>query len=112
MGVTMPPTPSPPRLTRIVALTPSTALLVALVLVLALVAVGIFGVYNGTMRMVSTNSRAISAACHVLQEDQDYGYLMPMQWGVVEVKGGVGKVAFTTAPSHWIESPKEGKLCR
>jgi hypothetical protein len=86
------------------------ALLVGLTLVLAIVAIGFFGVYDGMMRMVSTNSRAISAACHVLDEDQEHGYLMPIQWGVVEVKDGVGKVAFTTAPSHEIKLPQEGKL--
>lgn len=91
-------------------LTLSTALLVSLVLLLAVVAIGFFGVYDGTMPMVSTNSRAISAACHVMQEDRNHGYLMPVQWGVVEIKDGVGKVAFTTAPSHVIQQPKEGRF--
>ncbi len=64
--------------------------------------------YDGTMAMVATNSRAISAACHVLAEDRDSGYLLPVQWGVLEIKDGVGKCAFTTAPAHEIRMPEEG----
>ncbi|KAK2046773.1 hypothetical protein LZ31DRAFT_461910, partial [Colletotrichum somersetense] len=64
--------------------------------------------YDGTMRMVSTNSLAISAACHVLPEDRENGYLLPVQWGVVEMKGGVGKCAMTTAAAETIRLPKVG----
>jgi hypothetical protein len=56
-----------------------------------------FRKYDGTMPLVSTNSRAISAACRVLPEDRTDGYLLPVQWGVVQIKGGVGHAAFTTA---------------
>lgn len=79
-----------------------------------LAAVGLLGLrkYDGTMRMVATNSRAISAACHVLEEDRENGYLMPMQWGVVKRSGGVGKCAFTTAPDVEIRMPKEGQKYR
>jgi hypothetical protein len=56
-----------------------------------------FRKYDGTMPLVSTNSRAISAACHVLDEDRNDGYLLPVQWGVLQIKGGVGHTAFTTA---------------
>ncbi|KAK0670153.1 hypothetical protein QBC41DRAFT_273392 [Cercophora samala] len=66
--------------------------------------------YDGVMRMVSTNSRAISAACHVLLEDREDGYLLPVQWGVVAMSGGVGKCAFTTAPEEDIKMPEEGRL--
>ena len=54
--------------------------------------------YNGTMPLVSTNSRAISASCHVLKEDISDGYLMPLQWAVVEVRAGeYAHCTFTTA---------------
>ncbi|KAK3339648.1 hypothetical protein B0T25DRAFT_523385 [Lasiosphaeria hispida] len=88
---------------------------------LAAVIVGLgFRKYDGTMRMVSTNSRAISAACHVLPEDQESGFLLPVQWGVVAVSQGVGKCAFTTAPQQemvetedgvrGVRMPEEGKM--
>lgn len=62
------------------------------------------------MRMVSTNSLAISAACHVLEEDRANGCVLPVTWGVVDITDGVGKCAITTA-AH-IEKPKEGVLYR
>ncbi|KAK8044117.1 hypothetical protein PG993_004141 [Apiospora rasikravindrae] len=69
-----------------------------LIQVLALVLLG-FRKYDGVMRIVSTNSRAISAACHALKEDMKEGYLLPLRWGVVEVKeDGIGHCTFTTAP--------------
>ncbi|KAI2473651.1 hypothetical protein F4781DRAFT_440988 [Annulohypoxylon bovei var. microspora] len=82
-------------------------LIVAGVILVAITAMG-FRKYDGTMRMVSTNSMAISAACHVLPEDIKDGYLLPVQWGVVEMKNGVGKCAFTTAPSDRIRMPETG----
>jgi hypothetical protein len=51
------------------------------------------------MSMVSTNSMAISAACHALPEDREFGHHLPLQWGVVEIgEDGIGHCAFTTAP--------------
>ena len=82
-------------------------MLAGLFLVLAIIVMG-FRSYDGTMRLASTNSRAISAACHVLEEDRLHGYLLPVQWGVVEMKNGIGKCAFTTAPKHQIQEPVEG----
>jgi len=79
--------------------------------VIAIVVIG-FRTYDGTMRMVSTNSRAISAACHIMQQDQQSGYLLPVQWGVVEIEGGIGHCTFTTAPKHEIKLPEEGRLYR
>ncbi|KAI0134218.1 hypothetical protein BJ170DRAFT_190905 [Xylariales sp. AK1849] len=77
-------------------------------LVVAIVLVGCRK-YDGTMRLVATNSRAISAACHVPAEDQADGYLLPVRWGVVEIKGdGIGHCAFTTAPDHSMEQLREG----
>ena len=87
------------------------ALLVGSTLVLAIVLMGCRN-YDGTMRLASTNSRAISAACHVLEEDRESGYLLPVQWGVVEFRDGVGKLAFTTAPAHHITKPIPGLLYR
>lgn len=68
--------------------------------------------YDGTMSMVSTNSRAISSACHVLQEDQADGYLLPVRWGCVEVTDGVGKCTFTTAPDDEMKAPEPGYMYR
>ncbi|KAI1090603.1 hypothetical protein F5B19DRAFT_462160 [Rostrohypoxylon terebratum] len=80
-------------------------LLVSALLVLTIVGMG-FRQYPGTMSMASTNSMVISAACHVLEEDQEDGHLLPVQWGVVEINGGVGKCAFTTAPSDMMKMPE------
>ncbi|KAI0860541.1 hypothetical protein F4860DRAFT_478805 [Xylaria cubensis] len=66
--------------------------------------------YDGTMRMVSTNSMAISAACHGLEEDREFGYQLPVQWGVVEIKDEIGHCAFTTAPCHVVQQPQEDTL--
>ncbi|KAK7931114.1 hypothetical protein PG985_001826 [Apiospora marii] len=79
--------------------------------VLATVVAGMFQVlavvllgcrkYDGVMRMVSTNSQAISAACHPLEGDRGEGYLLPLRWGVVELReDGVGHCTFTTAPQE------------
>lgn len=56
-----------------------------------------FRKYDKEMPLVASNSRAISAACHVLPEDTENGYMLPVQWGVVKVDGNVGHCAFTTA---------------
>ncbi len=76
----------------------------------AIIALAYFRAYDGTMRMVSTNSRVISAACHVLKDDERDGHLLPIKWGVVQRESGVGKVAFTTAPDHETRLPQVGKL--
>ncbi|KAK1757299.1 hypothetical protein QBC47DRAFT_442112 [Echria macrotheca] len=77
------------------------AIIISMMLGIAFLAVVVglgFRRYDGVMRMVATNSRAISAACHVLEEDREDGYLLPVQWGVVSMTKGVGKCTFTTAP--------------
>ncbi|GAW21844.1 hypothetical protein ANO14919_113700 [Xylariales sp. No.14919] len=67
--------------------------------------------YDGTMSLISTNSMAISAACHSLPEDRQWGHLLPLQWGVVEIgEDGIGHCAFTTAPCHVIRKAQEGVL--
>lgn len=60
------------------------------------------------MRMVSTNSLAISAACHVLKEDREGGYLLPVQWGVLKMTGQIGKCSFTTAAADTVKLPEVG----
>lgn len=60
------------------------------------------------MPLVSTNSKAISAACHVLAEDREHGSVLPLQWGVVEIRNGVGRCTFTTAPATEIRKPRAG----
>jgi len=83
---------------------------VGLGLVLAIVLIG-FRTYDGTMRMVSTNSRAIGAACHALEEDISNGYMLPVRWGCVQIlPGGVGKCTFTTAPDEEIRRPEQGRM--
>ncbi|KUJ12413.1 uncharacterized protein LY89DRAFT_722040 [Mollisia scopiformis] len=82
-----------------------TTILVGITLVIGVVALG-FRKYEGTMPLVSTNSLAISAACHALQEDRgNEGHLLPMQWGVVSMKNGVGHCTFSTA--HDNDQPDE-----
>ena len=56
-----------------------------------------FRKYEPDMPLVASNSRAISAACHVLSEDTQSGYLLPVQWGVVKVDERIGHCTFTTA---------------
>lgn len=80
-------------------------LLVGIVLIVIIVGLGLRR-YDGTMRMVSTNSLAISAACHVLEEDREGGYLLPVQWGVLKMTGGVGKCSFTTAAAETVKLPE------
>ncbi|KAK0383249.1 hypothetical protein NLU13_9162 [Sarocladium strictum] len=82
-------------------------MVVGIVLVGVIVGIG-FRKYEGIMRMVSTNSKAISAACHVLTQDKKEGYLLPVQWGVVSRQNGVGHCAFTTARTNSIKPPKKG----
>lgn len=66
--------------------------------------------YDGIMRMVSTNSMAISAACHALEEDRVDGYRLPVRWAVLEVVNGIGHCAFTTAPDEGhIRLPEKGR---
>lgn len=64
------------------------------------------------MRMVSTNSLAISAACHCLEGDRKDGYRLPLRWGVVKLEGRVGHCAFTTAPSSQVQVPDTATLYR
>jgi hypothetical protein len=87
------------------------ALLFGAGLLVAIIVVGLRA-YDGRMRKASTNSWAISAASHTLREDCDSGYLLPVKWGVVEIKDDVGRCTFTTAPSHETKLPEAGRKYR
>ncbi|KAK8119706.1 uncharacterized protein PG998_004332 [Apiospora kogelbergensis] len=64
---------------------------------------------DGVMRMVSTNSRAISAAWHVLEEDRAEAHLVLVIRGVVEMReDGIGHCSFTTAPQEGPEVNGQG----
>ncbi|KEY73995.1 hypothetical protein S7711_02589 [Stachybotrys chartarum IBT 7711] len=78
-----------------------------LLLIVIIVVVG-FRKYGGTMRLVATNSKAIAAACHVLEEDKSDGHMFPVQWGVVSMHRGEGHCAFTTARTGTVGMPQEG----
>ncbi|KAM0798297.1 hypothetical protein BDR22DRAFT_823401 [Usnea florida] len=71
-------------------------ILVGICLILTLLGIG-FRKYDAEMPLVASDSRAISAACHVLSEDTECGFMLPVQWGVVKVDDKVGHCAFTTA---------------
>lgn len=77
----------------------SLALLLGALLVVAILVLSFFKKYDGTMRMVATNSMAISAACHSLDRDTAHGSKLPVIWAVVKIEDGIGHCAFTTAPA-------------
>lgn len=53
-------------------------ILVGICLVLGLLGIG-FRKFDAEMPLVSSNSRAISVACHVLSKDRDRGSILPVQ---------------------------------
>ncbi|KAK0722601.1 hypothetical protein B0T26DRAFT_749977 [Lasiosphaeria miniovina] len=82
---------------------------IGLMAVVGIVLIG-FRTYDGTMRMVSIDSGAISAACHALEGGWESGYVLPVEWGVFKSRPGVGKCAFTTAPKHEMRDPVPGSF--
>lgn len=65
------------------------------------------------MSLVSTNSRAISAACHVLPEEVKDGYLLPIRLAVVEVdEFAIRHCAFTTKLDDEVSDLEPGCLYR
>lgn len=88
------------------------ALFVGLGLVLFIIVLGFARKYDGTMRMVSTNSMAISAACHSPHQDRADGYVLPVRWGVTEMSENIGHCAFTTAPDSDLMELEDGATYR
>lgn len=88
------------------ALTNQLAIVVGSSLILALLMFGLRRLSPG-IPLASTCSAAISAACHVPEEDKQ-PYLFPLCWGVVKEKDGVGHCCFTTARD--VKAPIEGLL--
>lgn len=79
-------------------------------MILFIVCLG-YNKYEGQMPMAGTNSRAISAACHVLPRDVEAGHLQPLRWGVVHIgEDGVGHCSFTTVPDEDIMELEAGRL--
>lgn len=65
------------------------------------------------MSLVSTNSRAISAACHVLPEEVKEGYLLPLRWAVVEEDDfAIRHCAFTAKSDNEVSELEPGRLYR
>lgn len=65
------------------------------------------------MSLVSTNSRAISAACHVLPEETKDSYLLPIRWAVVEVDDfAIRRCAFTIKSDDEVSDLEPGRLYR
>lgn len=72
-----------------------------------------FRKYAEQMSLVSTNSRAISAACHVLPEEVKDSYLLPIRWAVVEVdEFAICHCAFTTKLDDEVTHLEPGRLYR
>lgn len=69
--------------------------------------------YAEPMSLVSTNSRAISAACHVLPEEVKDSYLLPIRWAVVEVdEFAIRHCAFTSKSDDEVSDLEPGRLYR
>lgn len=65
------------------------------------------------MSLVSTNSRAISAACHALPEEVKDSHLLPIRWAVVEIdEFAIRHCAFTTKPDDEVSDLEPGRLYR
>lgn len=63
------------------------------------------------MSLVSTNSRAISAACHVLPDEVKDSYLLPLRWAVVEIdEFAVFHCAFTAKLDDEVSDLEPGRL--
>ena len=70
------------------------AMIVGSIIFLATVLIGLRQ-YPIGMPLAATNSMGISAACHAPPDDLDASVL-PVQWGVVSVKEGVGHCSFSS----------------
>lgn len=81
----------------------------AVTMLLALGVVAFVKKYPDTIPLMSTNSAAISAACHPPADDID-AYLLPVQWGVISPAGDgmIGECSFTTSKD--VQAPVPGSL--
>ena len=80
----------------------------ALTMILALGVVAVLKKFPDTIPLMSTNSAAISAACHPPADDID-AYLLPVHWGVISSKDSmIGECSFTT--SRDVQAPVPGLL--
>lgn len=80
----------------------------AVAMLLALGDVAFIKKYPDTMPLMSTNSAAISAACHPPADDID-AYLLPVQWGVISSEDSmIGECSFTTSKD--VQAPVPGSL--
>lgn len=70
------------------------AIIVGTLIMLGAVLLGLRN-YASEMPIASTGSAAISAACHASEDDRDAAVL-PLKWGVVSKKDGVGHCCFSS----------------
>lgn len=84
------------------------AFALAITMLFALGVVAIVSKYPDTIPLMSTNSAAISAACHPPADDID-AYLLPVQWGVISSEDSmIGECSFTTSKD--VQAPVPGSL--
>lgn len=80
----------------------------AFTMILALGVVAIVKKFPDTIPLMSTNSAAISDACHPPADDID-AYLLPVQWGVISSEDSmIGECSFTTSKD--VQAPVPGSL--
>lgn len=104
-------TKDPPSDTSRVGFSPIGIILAFSLTIAMLLALGVVAFVNkfpDTIPLMSTNSAAISAACHPPADDID-AYLLPVQWGVISSDDSIiGKCSFTT--SRDVQAPVSGSL--
>ncbi|KAI7776449.1 hypothetical protein LA080_005341 [Diaporthe eres] len=89
------------------------ALLLAAIRITIVLVLGFRKYAEPMMSLVSSNSRAISDACHVLAEEVKDSYLLPIRWAVVEVDEFASRhCAFTTKSDDEVSDLEPGRLYR
>ena len=81
---------------------------------LILIGVGILWKFDSGTTLVSSNSAAISAACHPKSDEPENAHLLPLQWGVVTVTVDpdgtqIGHCSFSSEP---VSHPHDGRIYR
>jgi hypothetical protein len=92
----------------------ATTIIVGVIALLILVGVGILRRFDSGTTLVSSNSAAISAACHPKSDEPENAHLLPLQWGVVTVNvdpdgAQIGHCSFS---SEAVSHPHDGGLYR